>query len=81
MKTTTITLTETEVRTVYKALKALLEQNRKQVKRDLLSEGAKKNLELEMERCMILLDFDGEVFEAWKRMHTCENNAHKSTML
>lgn len=72
MKKVTVELTYSEVKTIYKALNALLRQDREQMKRDLLSEGAKKNLEHEIETCMILTDFDGESYKAFAEAHKQE---------
>lgn len=66
MKKVTIELTYGEIDAIYRALNVLLKRDKEQMKRDLLSEGTKKNLEHEMETCMILLDFGGAVYEAWK---------------
>lgn len=43
------------------------------MKRDLLSEGAKKNLEHEIETCMILTDFDGKAYKAFAEAHKQED--------
>ena len=69
MKKVTIELTYGEIETIYRALNVLLASDKEQLQRKLWSEEAKKNLELEMEICMILLDFDGAVYEAWKEAY------------
>ncbi len=69
MKYVTLKLTYSEVKTVYKALEFLLDWDKGRLHADVDSEETKKNFEEEMERCMILLDFDGAVYEAWKEAH------------
>lgn len=69
MKNVTIELTYGEIKTIYRALNVLLASDKEQLQRKLWSEGAKKNIEHEMETCMELLDFDGTVYEAWKEAH------------
>lgn len=69
MKKVTIELTYGEIGTIYRALNVLLVSDKEKLQRNLLSKEAKKNFESEVERCMILLDFDGAVYEAWKEAH------------
>lgn len=66
MKKVTIELTCSEVKAIYRALGILKRWDEEQLQRDLLGEETKKRCEMEMETCMILLDFDGAVYEAWK---------------
>lgn len=66
MKKVTIELTYGEINTIYRALNVLLASDKEKLQRNLLSKEAKKIFESEVERCMILLDFDGAVYEAWK---------------
>lgn len=69
MKKVTIELTHGEIKTIYKALNVLLKRDKELMRREVLSAGAKKNLDHEMETCMIMLDFDGAVYEAWKEAY------------
>lgn len=66
MKKVTIELTYGEINTIYRALNVLLASDKEQLQRKLWCEKVKKNFESEIETCMILLDFDGAVYEAWK---------------
>lgn len=69
MKKVTIELTYGEINTIYRALNVLLASDKEQLQRDLIGEETKKRWEREIETCMILLDFDGAVYEAWKEAY------------
>ncbi len=73
MKKVTIELTYGEINTIYRALNVLLASDKEQLQSKLWCEEVKKNFESEMERCMILLDFDGAVYEAWKEAYEEED--------
>lgn len=58
MKTQTIKLTDTEVKTVSKALQLLKDWDEVHLKMYLYSDEEKRALDEEIETCMIIFDFE-----------------------
>lgn len=69
MKNVKIELTYDEVKTIYKSLGVLKRFDEEQTQRELFSKGAKKNLDMEIEKCMELLRVGGKVYKAWEEAH------------